>query len=367
MAGIVDKGLLLLAGVVMGMGSGHVAAPVIAGLCALIIAAFGDFVRDRRWRMTYRLLFVLGCLLLPELWLFLPVLCYDCCEERWVWALFLLSFVLWEATGEVSWMWMFLLPVAVLLGRRAGRIGRLEQEGIRLRDTSTERNLMLQEKNRSLIEKQDYEIHLAMLRERNRIAREIHDNVGHLLSRSILQVGALATVYRQEPIHEQLLGVNETLNLAMNSIRESVHDLYNDSIDLRGSVEEAARGMRQRCAVTLDYDMSPEVPREVKYCFIAIVKEALSNVARHSDADAVTLVLREHPGFYQLVAADNGNSGRTGEQSVQKMNGIGIESMRERVEALQGTFRIQGGDGFRIFVSIPKKNREQRAEGSAGI
>ena len=125
--------------------------------------------------------------------------------------------------------------------------------------------------------------------------------------------------------------------------------------------------MRQRCAVTLDYDMSPEVPREVKYCFIAIVKEALSNVARHSDADAVTLVLREHPGFYQLVAADNGNSGRTGEQSVQKMNGIGIESMRERVEALQGTFRIQGGDGFRIFVSIPKKNREQRAEGSAGI
>ena len=77
---------------------------------------------------------------------------------------------------------------------------------IRLRDTSTELNLVLQEKNKNLMEKQDYEIYLATLRERNRIAREIHDNVGHMLSRSILQMGALITIHKEEPLHGQLAG-----------------------------------------------------------------------------------------------------------------------------------------------------------------
>lgn len=74
---------------------------------------------------------------------------------------------------------------------------------------------------------------LQTLRERNRIAREIHDNVGHMLSRSILQMGALITIHKEEPLHGQLAGVGETLNQAMNSIRESVHDLHDESIDLR--------------------------------------------------------------------------------------------------------------------------------------
>ena len=69
---------------------------------------------------------------------------------------------------------------------------------------------------------------MATLKERNRIAREIHDNVGHMLSRAILQMGALSTVYEEEPLHGQLLKVNDTLNLAMNNIRESVHDLHDD-------------------------------------------------------------------------------------------------------------------------------------------
>lgn len=81
--------------------------------------------------------------------------------------------------------------------------------------------------------KQDYEIHLATLQERNRIAREIHDNVGHMLSRAILQMGALQTIHREEPLHGQLMQINDTLGEAMNSIRESVHDLHNESLDLK--------------------------------------------------------------------------------------------------------------------------------------
>ena len=65
---------------------------------------------------------------------------------------------------------------------------------MKLRDDSTEKNLLLEEKNHMLVEKQNYEIYTATLKERNRIAREIHDNVGHLLSRSILITGAAKAV-----------------------------------------------------------------------------------------------------------------------------------------------------------------------------
>ena len=74
----------------------------------------------------------------------------------------------------------------------------LKEEFRRTKDDSEERNLLLTEKNKMILEKQDYEIETAILKERNRIAREIHDNVGHVLSRSILLVGAAKTVNKDE-------------------------------------------------------------------------------------------------------------------------------------------------------------------------
>lgn len=112
---------------------------------------------------------------------------------------------------------------------------------IHLKDSSTELRLVMQKRQQELMEKQDYEIHLATLQERNRIAREIHDNVGHMLSRAILQMGALQTIHQEEPLHGQLLQINDTLGEAMNSIRESVHDLHNESLDLRQALLDICR------------------------------------------------------------------------------------------------------------------------------
>ena len=86
--------------------------------------------------------------------------------------------------------------------------------------------------------------------------------------------GALITIHKEEPLHGQLAGVGETLNQAMNSIRESVHDLHDESIDLRQSIAEATREMKEHYQLTVDYDMSPEIPRNVKYCFITAVKRS---------------------------------------------------------------------------------------------
>ena len=135
--------------------------------------------------------------------------------------------------------------------------------------------------------------------------------------------------------------------------------------DLRQSIAEATREMKEHYQLTVDYDMSPEIPRNVKYCFIAAVKEAMSNIAKHSDADKISVILREHPAFYQLTVEDNGMVGRKGqngplwEEEVVRMDGkegIGLFNMKERVQALGGTFRIHTEKGFVIFISIPKKD-----------
>lgn len=244
----------------------------------------------------------------------------------------------------------------------AGKYQTLYQDFHQIRDDSEEHTLLLSEKNKALLEKQDYEIYAATLRERNRIAREIHDNVGHVLSRSILMTAACKTINKNDALDPLLGNLEESLNGAMNSIRSSVHDLHDDAVDL----EDAIKGLVKDftfCPVNLTYDMSRQIPREVKYSLISITKEGLSNVMRHSNADSVNILLREHPALYQLCIEDNGTPGNgipdiQTEADINKekntSGGMGLSNIRDRAKALGGTVQITQENGFRIFVTIPK-------------
>lgn len=357
-----DKGILLLLCVSFLFFSANPARTVTAFLLAAAAAALGVCLEKRTGKLVLTVGSALFCFFLPELLYFLPLLLYDCFRERlYEGAVLLLPFLFHMASGALilpSFPWLLLYPAFLLLSGylavRTGKLIFLEQEYIRMRDSSTELNLALKLKNKDLMEKQDYEIYLATLKERNRIAREIHDHVGHILSRCILQIGALSTVYKEEPLHEELTQVNATLNSAMTNIRESVHDLHDDSIDLRQAVTEAVSPLRDRYTVTIDFDMSSAVPSNVKYCIISTVKEAVSNILKHSNADRVLLIFREHPGFYQLAVEDNGTLLPSSSAGLMDHGGIGLSNMQDRVETLNGIFRISTEHGFRISFSIPR-------------
>ena len=193
---------------------------------------------------------------------FLPVLFYGFWtkEKRGIMILAVAGGIFTGASGNVnlSHGQMYFLIVGILLSLvlklKEEAYEELEQEYRKTRDDSKERNLLLHEKNRSLIEKQDYEIYTATLQERNRIAREIHDNVGHLLSRCILIVGAMKIVNEDEKLSSSIEQLEESLNTAMTSVRESVHDLHDDSVNLREVTEELV-GEFTFCPVDLSYDM----------------------------------------------------------------------------------------------------------------
>lgn len=301
--------------------------------------------------LSMDILFILGCFLQPLLVPFLPLLFYELVLNNgwYLWSIVLLCAFALIPPQSLSWLFLYFLLflLAFALKSKTLRLLHLEKAFKQLRDTSTEYNLLLQQKNQELIKQQDYEIRVATLKERNRIAREIHDNVGHMLSRSILQAGALIAINKDKQLEEPLSSLKETLASAMNSIRESVHDLHDDSIDLKSSLYTLLQNFTEY-EVHMEYDMGTVLPKNVKYCFIAIAKEALSNISKHSNATRINLIAREHPSFYQLIVEDNGS-----DISVQN-TGIGLENMQERVEQLHGRFSFSTEHGFRIFISIPK-------------
>lgn len=262
--------------------------------------------------------------------------------------------------------------LSVLLRQKTDSYETLSATCRKTHDDDTEIKLLLQEKNQSLLEKQNYEIYAATLGERNRIAREIHDNVGHMLTRSILMVGALKAVNKDAALSESICQLDETLNLAMNSIRESVHDLHDRSVNLESSLRALADDFTF-CPVSLEYDMSANVPADIKYCFIAVVKEALVNISRHSNATRARITAQEHPAFYRLSISDNGTGaggvsfsssdsgfskgtaapvGNVPDNSC-RYSGIGLFNMQNRVASLKGTMQIFRDQGFCVFITIP--------------
>ena len=317
---------------------------VLAFLCALILCSADLFLEEDRTYTAGCLVFFTAAVFVPAIRYFYPAVCYGLFRRR----LYIpaaisiaLYLILCLVHGQISSLFvcldLFGFAVCFLLASISRERDSLQDTLRRTMDDSTERDLLLTEKNRTLMEKQDYEIYTATLRERNRIAREIHDNVGHLLSRSILLAGAAKTVNRDEALSPTLDSLDQTLNAAMDNIRSSVHDLRDDAVNL----DEAVRSLIDDftfCPVTYCYDAGRVIPRDVKYSFISITKEALFTV-------------REHPALYQLCIEDNGTEVRKGNRN----GGMGLANMKERTDKLHGTIHISAENGFRILVTIPKK------------
>lgn len=325
---------------------------IVPILIAVIFSASLSYLEDDRITLGTFILYLVICFFEPTFLFFIPLICYDVLifKHKWIWALALLplinnmSHTLSNSNGLIA----VLILVAYLIKNRTLSLQKIKYEYYSLRDNSKEKSMQLEQKNKELMEKQDYEINLATLKERNRIARDIHDNVGHMLSRSILQIGAILATTKDETEKENFRLLKDTLSEAMDSIRSSVHDLHEESIDLEIEIQNIISNFKF-CPVEFDYDIEAKIDKSIKYCFISVTKEALSNIIKHSNATKVSIKMMEHPALYQLVIHDNGLNCCYDSES-----GIGLKNIKDRVEALSGNVNISFETGFRIFITIPK-------------
>lgn len=223
-----------------------------------------------------------------------------------------------------------------------------------LRDDLQARLLELEDTNARLLEAQEHEGRAAVLSERTRIARDIHDTVGHLLTRLVVQTRALQIVHRDEPaVVAELTGMGATLDEALDAMRRSVHALADEGEDLPAALNL----LGSRCGigrVTVDCDPDRTPPPAVARCLVALTREALTNAARHGAADRARVTLAEYPAFWRLTVANDGAAASPAR--LRGGEGLGLRSMRERVESLGGTLRIVPGPRFTVFATIPKED-----------
>ena len=205
---------------------------------------------------------------------------------------------------------------------------------------------------------------MAHLSERTRIARDIHDNVGHQLTRAIMQIqaGRVVAESKGDQATEHMLDdVGKTLNEAMTTIRRSVHDLEDEGTDFASQMEDASsEASMGRLKVDLNNGIET-APAPVCRCLATIVREALTNTVRHSSARSAQVILRDLPAFWQMVVQDDGgiqqsqpDSSHPKEPELQR--GMGLADMEARARALGGTANSgPNRQGWKVFVSLPKE------------
>ena len=232
-----------------------------------------------------------------------------------------------------------------------------------VQDTGREQEMRLREQNRKLLKEQEYEIRFATLSERNRIAREIHDNVGHMLSRALILLGAIQTVNKDAALSPPLDLLDQTLDTAMREMRSSVHDLHDDSIDFQKNIEDMVKELLSsgRCEVITDIDTDLNPEKTIKIALLAIAREAVSNYLKHSNGNKVKITVHDHPGFCTLSVSDNGMLTPETAARIQRGHGIdrgnGLANIRERAESLGGAAAFYTEHGVTVFVNLPKSRQ----------
>jgi signal transduction histidine kinase len=202
----------------------------------------------------------------------------------------------------------------------------------------------------------------ATLQERNRIAREIHDSVGHALTAQSIQLENVAVwlpedVSRAEEHLQKARGLGKE---ALQNVRQSVATMRQQPLQGQ-SFNDAIQKLVQDFERTTDIPIQRHVqiaqglPTEIAIALYRIVQEAMTNIAKHSKATQVSLTLTESPTELELIIEDNGQ----GFDPAQNTTGFGLQSMRERTEALGGLFYLksQPGQGCRLHLNIPQGGR----------
>ena len=147
-------------------------------------------------------------------------------------------------------------------------------------------------------------------------------------------------------------------------MRTSVHALNDNAVDLSVQLERIVEGARSDGGPQIELEvMAEHAPANVANCFAAVLREALSNTMRHACAHAVTVRCMEHPSFYQLIVTDDGAGGvQASGRNVTE--GMGLGSMRERIEALGGTFTAgpRAAPAAGVCLSPFPNRKEMRAD-----
>ena len=196
--------------------------------------------------------------------------------------------------------------------------------------------------------------------ERGRFARELHDQMGQQLSALTLGLEALRRPGQATTQVDRLQDVARDLSEAVHAIAWELHPAALDDFGLHGALSSLVDYWKASSDMEIDFDSrlgNRRLARQVETTLYRVVQEALTNVAKHARAPAVSVVLTSQPDQVRVVVEDDG-CGFDPERVVAEVSSkdsLGLPGMEERLALVGGTLEVESapGKGTTLIASIP--------------
>lgn len=200
---------------------------------------------------------------------------------------------------------------------------------------------------------------LTTSRERNRMARELHDVMAHTMSGVAVELEGVRAVLRVDSDQaEALLGQSlQAVREGLSETRRALQALRAAPLEDLGlglAVRSLAESITSRAGLQVDLQIDNEVrdyPAEVQHCFYRVAQEALSNAASHAQAGCIQVILMREGPLLKLSINDDGSG--FDKNTIDLTQKYGLLGMRERVEMINGTLTInsQTGVGTQVLLT----------------
>lgn len=211
--------------------------------------------------------------------------------------------------------------------------------------TATMHEFEVEQKNLELRQSREEVAELARIAERERIARDLHDLLGHTLSVVILKSELARKLAERDPVRAaaEIGEVEAVARQALTEVRAAVSAYRSRSF--AGELDNARRVLSV-AGVALEVETEGVVLPALHEGVLALsLREAVTNVLRHAHATSCRVALRADAGSVRLVVEDNGRGGGA--------EGVGLRGMRERALVLGGSVERSVGPGTRLAVDLP--------------
>lgn len=197
--------------------------------------------------------------------------------------------------------------------------------------------------------------HAAKAKERNRLAMEIHDTLGHALTGIITGIEACITLMDVAPeaTKEQLKVITDVARQGMTDVRRSIKALRPDALerlDLEKAITQMIEEMRCATNAKIFYHCRARLNcfnEDEENVIYRIVQESITNAIRHGKATQIRISIHRVYNMLEIQIRDNG----IGCENIQK--GFGLHHMEERLDMLQGNLKYNGENGFLVEAQVP--------------
>jgi signal transduction histidine kinase len=210
---------------------------------------------------------------------------------------------------------------------------------------------------------------LTISRERNRLARELHDTLAHSLSAVTVQLEAVRSLWEINPVaaQEMLDKADETARRGLTEARRALQDLRASPLQDLGlslALRELAKTAADRGGASLTLDLPEQsldsIPPDVEQGVYRIAQETLENIVRHSEAQSIVFRLRQTREVLSLTITDDGrgiDSEVLRASRAGSPDGLGLRGMKERASLIGGTLEIteleEQGTMVQLKVPLP--------------